>query len=318
MEAGPADHHHRALGSRRLDRPGQCASPPPKSKRRSARRLWSSTNPAPRDRSAPRTRSRRRKTATPGRPAPPRTSAPMLSAACSTPRFPIGGFISASSTSRCSASIRSTPYKIAQDVVNAMKAKPDQVSVATAGINSSGHAAIEAFTRALKLTYKHVTYDGGNPAVIATVVRRDRNDDPACGRAGQHDPRQAPQSARGPLRQAARTRRLWHHPADHGFDVPASSPTPITSASSCTRTCRHRCCQTLDMVWKDVIMQVGGAEEIRPSNGAHSRPSHGDAAAQGCDAGNPVHRLAIARRRQVESRAGHGRDPEALTQAFDR
>src|SRR5262245_15055812 len=37
-----------------------------------------------------------------------------------------------------------TPYKTAQDVVNAMKAKPGQVSVATAGVNSSGHAAIEA------------------------------------------------------------------------------------------------------------------------------------------------------------------------------
>ena len=31
-----------------------------------------------------------------------------------------------------------TPYKTAQDVVDAMKAKPGQVSVATAGINSSG------------------------------------------------------------------------------------------------------------------------------------------------------------------------------------
>ncbi len=58
------------------------------------------------------------------------------------------------------------PYKNAQDLVNAMKAKPGQVSVATAGVNSSGHAAIEAFTRALGLTYKHVSYDGGNPAVI--------------------------------------------------------------------------------------------------------------------------------------------------------
>ena len=63
-----------------------------------------------------------------------------------------------------------TPYKTPQDVVNAMKAKPGQVSVGTAGINSSGHAAIEAFARALGLNYKHVSYDGGNPAVIATVA----------------------------------------------------------------------------------------------------------------------------------------------------
>jgi len=63
-----------------------------------------------------------------------------------------------------------TPYKTPADLVAAMKAKPGQVSVATAGVNSSGHAAIEGFTRALGLTYKHVSYDGGNPAVIATVA----------------------------------------------------------------------------------------------------------------------------------------------------
>ena len=62
-----------------------------------------------------------------------------------------------------------TPYKTPQDVVAAMKAKPGQVSVGSAGVNSSGHTAIEAFTKALGLTYKHVTYDGGNPAVISTV-----------------------------------------------------------------------------------------------------------------------------------------------------
>ena len=65
-----------------------------------------------------------------------------------------------------------------------MKAKPGQVSVGSAGVNSSGHTAIEAFTKALGVTYKHVTYDGGNPAVIATVVGRDRSDDAARGRAG--------------------------------------------------------------------------------------------------------------------------------------
>ena len=40
-----------------------------------------------------------------------------------------------------------TPYKNAADLVAAMKAKPGQVSVATAGVNSSGHAAVETFTR---------------------------------------------------------------------------------------------------------------------------------------------------------------------------
>ena len=41
------------------------------------------------------------------------------------------------------------------------------MSVATAGVNSSGHAAHGGFARAS--AHKHVTYDGGNPAVIAVV-----------------------------------------------------------------------------------------------------------------------------------------------------
>ena len=61
------------------------------------------------------------------------------------------------------------PYKTMTELIAAMKAKPGQVSVATAGVNSSGHSAIEAIARATGTTYKHVTYDGGNPAVVATV-----------------------------------------------------------------------------------------------------------------------------------------------------
>ncbi|MCW0234874.1 MAG: tripartite tricarboxylate transporter substrate binding protein [Ferrovibrio sp.] len=62
-----------------------------------------------------------------------------------------------------------TPYKSVADLLAAMKAKPGQVSFATAGVNSSGHYGSEALSRAAGATYKHVSYDGGNPAVIATV-----------------------------------------------------------------------------------------------------------------------------------------------------
>ena len=61
------------------------------------------------------------------------------------------------------------PYKSMTELLQAMKDKPGTVSVATAGVNSSGHSAIEALSRAAGVTYKHVTYDGGNPAVVATV-----------------------------------------------------------------------------------------------------------------------------------------------------
>ncbi len=63
-----------------------------------------------------------------------------------------------------------TPYKTATELLDAMRAKPGQISVATAGINSSGHSAMEAIAKAANVKYKHVTYDGGNPAVISTVA----------------------------------------------------------------------------------------------------------------------------------------------------
>jgi tripartite-type tricarboxylate transporter receptor subunit TctC len=62
------------------------------------------------------------------------------------------------------------PYKTMGELLEAMKAKPGQVSVATAGVTSGGHNAMESISRATGVKYRHVTYDGGNPAVVATVA----------------------------------------------------------------------------------------------------------------------------------------------------
>jgi tripartite-type tricarboxylate transporter receptor subunit TctC len=51
-----------------------------------------------------------------------------------------------------------------------MKAKPGQISVATAGVTSAGHNAMELISKVTGVKYRHVTYDGGNPAVVATVA----------------------------------------------------------------------------------------------------------------------------------------------------
>ncbi len=60
------------------------------------------------------------------------------------------------------------PYKTMADFIDAMKA--NKATIATAGAGSSGHAAAEALLGAVGGGYKHVTYDGGNPAVVATVA----------------------------------------------------------------------------------------------------------------------------------------------------
>lgn len=63
----------------------------------------------------------------------------------------------------------STPYKTVDDVIKAMQAKPNGITVATAGINSSGGNALGALSQAAGVQGRQVTYDGGNPAVIATA-----------------------------------------------------------------------------------------------------------------------------------------------------
>jgi tripartite-type tricarboxylate transporter receptor subunit TctC len=63
----------------------------------------------------------------------------------------------------------STPYQNPKQLLDAMKAKPNAIPVATAGVTSAGHNAMELIAKATGVTYRHVTYDGGNPAVIATV-----------------------------------------------------------------------------------------------------------------------------------------------------
>ena len=103
-----------------------------------------------------------------------------------------------------------TPYKTAAELIDAMKAKPGQISVATAGVNSSGHSAMEAIAKAdrRQVQARHLRrrQSGGR----RHRRRRDRRDDAAHGRAGRDDPRQEAARARRRRRQAGRARRLRH------------------------------------------------------------------------------------------------------------
>jgi tripartite-type tricarboxylate transporter receptor subunit TctC len=62
------------------------------------------------------------------------------------------------------------PAKDLADLVRMMNEKPGQVPVASAGVGSSGHTALEVFKSVTSVTVRHVPYAGGNPAVVATVA----------------------------------------------------------------------------------------------------------------------------------------------------
>ena len=85
---------------------------------------------------------------------------------------------------------------------------------------------------------------------------------------------QAPQSARRSLRQAARTRGLWHNPGGDasvagfkpdanyfGIFVHKDVPAPVK--------------QTLDMIWKDVIAKSEVMKKYATTNGAQFAPVYG-------------------------------------------
>jgi len=64
----------------------------------------------------------------------------------------------------------SAPFKDFAAFIAALKERGDNIAVATAGLSSAGHNMMESIRANAPIKYKHVTYNGGAPAVLATVA----------------------------------------------------------------------------------------------------------------------------------------------------
>lgn len=62
-----------------------------------------------------------------------------------------------------------SPYETIEDLLQAMEESPGEVSAGTAGPGSAGHIAAELIATAADVEYRHVPYEGGNPAILATL-----------------------------------------------------------------------------------------------------------------------------------------------------
>lgn len=62
-----------------------------------------------------------------------------------------------------------SPYEDFGDLLEDLRARPGEVRVATAGTASTGHKVIELICQAAETSYRHISYDGGNPAMISVV-----------------------------------------------------------------------------------------------------------------------------------------------------
>lgn len=62
-----------------------------------------------------------------------------------------------------------SPFNTIQDLVEAIRQNPGQITAGTAGIGSGGHFGAEVIKAIAGADYKHITYNGGSAAFTATL-----------------------------------------------------------------------------------------------------------------------------------------------------
>ena len=173
----------------------------------------------------------------------------------------------------------SRPWQNPQQLFDAMKAQPGKISVATAGVTSAGHNAMELIAKATGVQYKDVAYDGGNPAVVATVSgEADLTTQLAVEQADMIRGKRLRPLATvsdkalqlegyGTIPPLSDTVPKFTAPANYfGIFVPKGVPAEVT--------------QTLDRIWRENIASNAALKKYAESRGALFAPSAGDAAQQ--------------------------------------
>ena len=170
-----------------------------------------------------------------------------------------------------------TPYNSAKDLLDAMKAKPGEISVATAGVTSAGHNAMELISKVTGVKYRHVTYDGGNPAVVATVAgEADVTTQLAVEQADMIRGKRLRPLATvsdkalelegyGMIPPLAETLPGFTAPANYfGIFIPKGVPDEVI--------------KTLEKIWAEQIVKSEALKKYAASRGALFAPQFGDAA----------------------------------------
>ena len=196
----------------------------------------------------------------------------------------------------------------AEELLNATKvpARPDHRRDGRRHLG--GHAAMDQIVKATGVKYRHVTYDGGNPAVVAVVAgEADLTTQLAVEQADMIRGKRLRQLPGHGQRQAAGARGLRHHPAavaDHSRLQRAgqllrhlhpqgragrrrSRPSSASGPSTSPRARRSR--------------------STRPAGARCSRLSFGDAAQKAVFPAVQANAWLLFQRRQGQGLARHGR-----------
>ncbi len=169
------------------------------------------------------------------------------------------------------------PYNNAKELLDAMKAKPGQISVATAGVTSAGHNAMELIAKVTGVKYRHVTYDGGNPAVVATVAGE-------AEVTTQLAVEQADMIRGKRLRPLATVSDKPLEIEGYGVIPPLSQTLPGFTAPAnyfgifIPKGVPDDVVKTVERIWADNIVKSEALKKYAVSRGALFAPQYGDAA----------------------------------------
>lgn len=170
-----------------------------------------------------------------------------------------------------------TPWQDFGQLLEDLKQRGSEISVATAGLLSAGHNAMEGLAQQTDIAYKHVTYDGGNPAVIATVAGETQV-------TTQLASEQAEMIRAGRLRPLA---VLSEQPLElQGYGTIPSVTEWIPDISFPTnyfgiwtpKDVPAEVLETMNMIWEDVIKNSEALRQYAADRGALFTPYYGDEA----------------------------------------
>ncbi|MCF3936129.1 tripartite tricarboxylate transporter substrate binding protein [Acuticoccus sp. M5D2P5] len=166
-------------------------------------------------------------------------------------------------------------FQTFEELVEAMKSG-ENITVATAGINSSGGMALAAIREALgeDIDPRMVAYDGGNPAVLAAasgeamVTTQLASEQAELIRAGKLRPlvalSGAPLEIEGidPIPSITETVEMHVAPDYFGIFIPTGAPQEVYD--------------TMDRVWQEAIMDAPELKDYAKNRGATFDPAFGD------------------------------------------
>ena len=170
-----------------------------------------------------------------------------------------------------------TPYQNAKQLLDAMKAQPGKISVATAGVTSAGHNAMDLISKATGVKYRDVSYDGGNPAVVAAVSGE-------ADLTTQLAVEQADMIRGKRLRPLATVSDKPLELEGYGTIPPLSNTIPGFSAPAnyfgifIPKGVPDDVVKTVEKIWADDISKSEALKKYAASRGALFAPSYGEAA----------------------------------------